>query len=110
MGFAAQHIIEHPPWDANTDEVAVVVAGAATGTHTIPVQCYYVIISHNGAHTTGIRVSPDVDTTTGILFGDAPADTRIGLHVVPGTVLQLHNVDGITGINVNIVRFYNTPG
>ena len=110
MGFAAENIIEHPPWDSNTDEVVVALLGGASGLTTIPDYCYFVIVSSDANHLDGIFISPDaVDVDSGLQFMNGAGDTRVPLHVTPGVVLNFHNADAVNAINVNVVRFYNQP-
>lgn len=109
MGFAAQHVVQHPPWNSSTDEVTVSLIANATGTTTIPAQCEYVIISTNAAHTAAVFISPDnSDIDSGLLFNDTGGDVRIGFFVKAGVVISFHNSSGATTIVVNVVRFYNT--
>lgn len=110
MGFAAQHVVQHPPWDSKTDEVVVALAADATGTTVIPAQCEYIIISTDNGHTSGVFISPDnTDIDSGIQFFNDAADSWVGLHVRSGVTISFHNPDGSNAIGINIVRFYNTP-
>lgn len=110
MGFAAEHVVPHPPWDSNTDEVVVVVAASGKGTTTIPAYCTHVIISTNGDHAEAVFISPDnTDIDSGLLFNEDAGDVRVGFPVTAGVVISFHNSSGTTEITVNVVRFYNQP-
>ena len=103
MGFTPLAVVQHPPWDANTDEAIEVFSGADVFAYVVPHQCYYVIFSQNAS--VACFLSPDAtDVDSGLRWGTNVGDLRVRMPVVPGTTIQVHTAGAVT---INFLQFYN---